>query len=578
MWSLIIEIFNILLSPRYRYRDRNSWLQARVTLAFSMMIAVGAFAVFIGAATTTRRTEFVTSTLTTGLAAVLIQLMVIGLIHAGQLRPAMYTLFAFLVLAAVTAIFLNGVGSSALVLALTPIVYGAVLLPWFGVLLLTLGEIILILVTAALQMQQPLTTSTLVSITAENIPTQVSIVLVGVVAVGVLSGLLSYTFQRSIRWGTRLLTQFRASTEVAQLTVTATSLGDLMTRTANYIRDRFGFYHVQIFLADPDRRFANLVASTGEAGQTMLTRGYRLSLNSQSAIGRAIQLGEPIVVDSREEPSEFASARRASELLPDTRSELAIPLIAGDQVIGALDIQSVRPNAFEPELVDSLSILSGQIGSAAYNAQQQADYRATLSDTRRMLLETEVNLRESQRLNQKLTGQAWDDYLRARSTNIIGYTLSDNRLLRDPAWTTSLQQAAGSRRPVIIQQPNDRLSVAVPIELRGRPIGAIEIELEGKVRQAETLEVLQSLAQRLALSIDNARLFEQAQELAQRELEVNAISTSLQTINDIEGLARATLQELARALGAGSASIRIGDPGTAHTTDSAGQTMGARAG
>lgn len=577
MWSLLVEFINALFMPRHRYRDRNMWLRARVTLALSMMITVGTLAAFIGAATAPTRGEFINSILTVSFAGLLIQLLIIGLIHAGQLRPAMFTLFTFLLLAGITAITLNGIASSFIVVAATPILYAAILFSWPGVLLLTLFNIALIVGTAAIQSEISLGASTLVQIRPEDVGTQLALVLIAFFAVGVLSALLAYSFQRSMRWGTRLLTQFRASAEVAQLTVTATGLGDLMNRTANYIRDRFGFYHVQIFLTDPDRRFANLVASTGEVGQTMLTRGYRLSLNSQSAIGRAIQLGEPIVVDSREEPSEFASTRRASELLPDTRSELAIPLIAGDQVIGALDVQSVRPNAFEPELVDSLNILAAQVGAAAYNAQQQSEYRTTLSDTRRMLLETEVNLRESQRLNQKLTGQAWDEYLKARSTNIIGYTLSDNRLLRDPAWTPSLQQAAGNRRPIIMAQPNGRMLVAVPIELRGRPIGAIEIELEGNVRQAETLEVLQSLSQRLALSIDNARLFEQAQELAQRELEVNAISTSLQTINDIEGLARATVQELTRALGAAHAAIRIGDPNTALADEPSGQVAGIKA-
>jgi GAF domain-containing protein len=236
-----------------------------------------------------------------------------------------------------------------------------------------------------------------------------------------------------------------------------------------------------------------------------------------------------------------------------------LPLIVEDQVLGALDIQSVRPNAFPKEQIESLSILAAQVGAVAFNAQQIEGYRTALSDTRRMLLETEVNLTEARRLNQRLTGQAWEDYLRARSVQTVGYTLSESRMQRDTSWTPALEQAALHRRPVLAMTAANRQLVAVPIELRGRSIGAIEIELGSAMRQTETLEVLQALAQRLALSIDNARLFEQAQELAQRELEVNAISTNLQAINDIDGLARATLQELSRALGAVQASIRIGN-------------------
>jgi GAF domain-containing protein len=238
-------------------------------------------------------------------------------------------------------------------------------------------------------------------------------------------------------------------------------------------------------------------------------------------------------------------------------------------VLGALDIQSVRPNAFPKEVIESLSILAAQVGAAAFSAQQAESYRTALSDTRRMLFETEINLAEARRLNQRLTGQAWEDYLKARSLQTVGYTLSESRMQRDTSWTPALEQAALHRRPVLAMTAANRQLVAVPIELRGRSIGAIEVELGSATRRTETLEVLQALAQRLALSIDNARLFEQAQELARRELEVNAISTNLQAINDIDGLARATLQELSRALGAVQASIYIGimEDGAGPATD-----------
>jgi GAF domain-containing protein len=83
--------------------------------------------------------------------------------------------------------------------------------------------------------------------------------------------------------------------------------------------------------------------------------------------------------------------------------------------------------------------------------------------------------------------------------------------------------------------------------------------MSNTVRQSDALEMLQSVAQRLAMSIDNARLFEQAQELAQQELEVNAISTTLQSVTTIDEIIQTTIGELSRALGANQASIRLGD-------------------
>src|SRR5258708_22326213 len=100
--------------------------------------------------------------------------------------------------------------------------------------------------------------------------------------------------------------------------------------------------------------------------------------------------------------------------------------------------------------------------------------------------------------------------------------------------------------------------VAVPVDLRGGSMGASEGERRSSARQSDTLEMLQSVAQRLALSIDNARLFEQAQELAQQELEVNAISAKLQSMTSMNDIVKTAVGELGRALGAQQASIRLG--------------------
>lgn len=552
--TLLTDLLNLLLLPRFRYTNSLEQLRARVTLLLSALlsvIALGAALIILALGT---RTPPVNSALTLLLATLVVQLIIISLTHAGQLRAATLTQLLFLALSAVAVAFVGGVGASSLLLLVAPLLYGSLVWSWGGVLLLTGLAIGLIGLIGNLQSTQALSTAELVSLTPENVPIVTLIAQAILGGLGVVCAVYAYELRRSVQATIRLLTQLRASAEVAQLSATAGSASELMPRIANYIRDRFGFYHVQIFLADSERRYANLVASTGETGEGLLRRGYRVAFSSQGAVGRALQSGEPIVIDIRE----GSGAQRSNELLADARSEVALPLIVDDQVLGVLDIQSVRPNAFTKEQIESLGILAAQVGAAAFNAQQMEGYRTALSETRRMLLETEVNLTEARRLNQRLTGQAWEDYLKSRSMQTVGYTLNENRMQRDTRWTPALEQAALHRRPVLMTTPTRRQLVAVPIELRGRSIGAIEIELSGMMRQAETLEVLQALAQRLALSIDNARLFEQAQELAQRELEVNAISTSLQAINDIDGLARATLQELSRALGAVQASIRIG--------------------
>jgi GAF domain-containing protein len=375
--------------------------------------------------------------------------------------------------------------------------------------------------------------------------------------------------ERGLReYARRLFAQLRATAEVAQTTSTILELDDLLRRTVDYIRDRFGFYHVQIFLIDEDRRYADLVASTGEVGQELLKRGHRLAVGSQSIIGRVTLTGEPtIAADTEADP-----LHRRNELLTDTRSELALPLIVGNDVIGALDVQSTRANAYSQEDIDSLSIMATQISIAIRNAQLFEEQRRALNENRRLFLEAETNLREIERLNQRLTGGAWEQYLAERKASVFGVTLQNNDLRYDSTWTPGLTQAIERRRPVVTTRENRHL-IAVPVELRGEILGAIEIEMTENLRQADLLEMVQAVAGRLALNIDNARLFEEAQQAAQQELQVNAITTRMQGVTDVDDLLRTVVAELGRTFSARQASIRrgVGAPQVSNASSSNGK-------
>jgi GAF domain-containing protein len=545
-------IYQFLLVPRYPYTDNLSQLRARVTLFFGSLFITGSLLIIVGIAAQPIQSAVASRLLIGAAISVLALLLTIGLVHQGLLRIAVAIMLVWLLGCSA----FSGVGGihTSFILTLTlPILYASLIWSWRGTALATTLAMLVVLGVGIAQIRG--TYVPIYPVITEALPAFLASTAATILTIGLISGLFAFEIQRAIQHITRLLIRLRATAEVAtQASASGGDLAELLKRTVNYIRDRFAFYHVQIFLVDRDSQFASLAASTSEGGESLTQRGYRLAIGTQSTIGQAIMTGEPIIVALDEN---IALSPHVTEMALEARSELALPLAIGDQAIGVLDVQSARPNAFNQEDIDSLQIIATHVSVAISNAKLFEEQRNALNENRRLFLEAELNLREIQRLNQRLTGQAWEEYLRSRNTETVGYTLVQNQLRKDTNWTPMLEQAASKRRPMIDSE-GDRQVVAVPVELRGRIIGAIEVEMGSAVRQSDALEMLQSVAQRLALSIDNARLFEQAQELAQQEFEVNTISARIQGATSMDEIAELAISELGRILGAEQASIRLG--------------------
>ena len=325
---------------------------------------------------------------------------------------------------------------------------------------------------------------------------------------------------------------------------------DLLNRAVEIIRDRFAFYHVQVFLIDDSRDYAYLQASTGEIGEQLLARGHRLRLDSNSVIGRVSLAGEPIIARDSDSGHAF------NELLPDTRSELAIPIKDSDGIIGSLDVQSRLSNAFTANEIRVLNVIANQLATAIRNARLFENQAHSLRENKRLFIESETNLREIQRLNRQLTRQAWTDYLKM-DRRITGVTLEGQGFSNKADWTPEMMESGQRRRPIKGNMEGQR-KVAVPIELRGEVVGAIEIELPKIDDEESTIDMIQAISQRLAVSLDNARLFEETQEATAQEQRVGELVSRYQSANTVDDLLQITLEGLIETLGADAGSIRLG--------------------
>ncbi|MGE5073588.1 MAG: GAF domain-containing protein, partial [Anaerolineae bacterium] len=174
--------------------------------------------------------------------------------------------------------------------------------------------------------------------------------------------------------------QIHTAAEVAQRITSTAKLDELLNRTVQLIVDQFAFYQASIFMIDQRGRYAVLQAAHGPAAREMLSRGHRLEVGSASIIGWVTANRQPRVAsDVSADPIHFKN-----ELLPHTRSEVGIPIMVGNLVLGALDVQSVNPDAFGPDTVVMLQLIASQIAVAIQNVGLVQSTQVNFQDLERL--------------------------------------------------------------------------------------------------------------------------------------------------------------------------------------------------
>ncbi len=314
----------------------------------------------------------------------------------------------------------------------------------------------------------------------------------------------------------------------------------LMNEIVELIRTRFNFYHAQVFLVDDEGKNANLIASTGRAGRELLARQHFLEVGSQSVIGQVTSRGLPVVASD----TNSSGIHRRNELLPDTRSEMALPMRIGDRVIGALDVQSVAPNAFDEDVVAVFQIMADQLAIALENAR----------------LYTRLNQLQENLLAQErqIAGEAWEAYHETRADQPMSFSLQGKLVgLYQGDAPTSLNEAIRSGQ-VITTRNGEDLSLAVPIRVRGEVIGAFGFgggTLESL--SEDDLSLVEAIVDRVGLALENLRLVEQMARRAEHEQILNEITAKIVGSTDVEQILQTTVKELGRMLGAPQTSVRL---------------------
>jgi len=305
----------------------------------------------------------------------------------------------------------------------------------------------------------------------------------------------------------------------------------LITRT---VSEKFDFYHTGIFLLDPTRTYAVLQAANSAGGRRMLARGHRLQVGQTGIVGNVAQTGKPRIALDVGADSTFAN----NPDLPETHSEMALPLSIRGEVIGVLDVQSTRHGAFTENDAAILSIMADQIAIAIENA--------------RLLERTQQALNEVQSMYSQYLRQEWKGF--AQLNQNIGYyqSISGGRLLDKPMQTGEILQALERGEVAVLEgESAERPTIVMPVKLRGEVLGVLNIvSLQPERRWAkEEIALVQTASDRLALALENARLLQESLRRAERERKVSEITSHIRSTNDPNEMIRLAVQELKNALG-----------------------------
>jgi GAF domain-containing protein/HAMP domain-containing protein len=333
----------------------------------------------------------------------------------------------------------------------------------------------------------------------------------------------------------------KAVADVGKAITSFRELSELLQQTAHLIHENFGYYHVGIFLLDDHKEYATLAAANSEGGQKMLERKHQLKVGETSIVGYVTKNAQArIALDVGKDAVFFDNPD-----LPETRSEMALPLVAGGQTLGALDVQSTEPEAFSEEDISTLQILAEQIAIAIQNANLFNEARKALDAAR-------ISYAEQSR-------EAWSKILRNQPR--IGF-------LATPPSTTQTQQSerlASNLAKAIetgdIIYDNDGLTISVPVKVRGQVIGAIRMK-KSEIADAWTQDEVNlalALSDQLSGALESARLYREAQQLAARESLISDISTRISAVSQTDAILRETVQELGQNLNGASVTFHLVD-------------------
>jgi GAF domain-containing protein len=340
-------------------------------------------------------------------------------------------------------------------------------------------------------------------------------------------------------------TQLEAAARVARDAAMIRDVEALLAETAELVSERFGFYHTGLFLLDEMGEYAVLRAASSEGGRRMLARGHRLG-KGVGLVGNVAAWGEPrIALDVGMDAVYFDNPD-----LPETRSEMALPLRVREEVIGVLDVQSREPEAFGEEDVAVLQTLADQVAVAINNAQ--------------LVQQVQESLEAERRAYGEIGRDAWRELIRTSPALAQRYD-PGSILPSEGVWREEMRRAVqeGRMAPAPGATPGGGPAVAVPVQVRGQVVGVLDAHKPAGAGDwsAEEAALLQAMVEQLGVALDSARLYQDTQRRAAQDRLLGEVAARMRETLDMDTVLQSSIREMGEALGLAEVEVRLGGEG-----------------
>ncbi|MBC8504157.1 MAG: GAF domain-containing protein [Anaerolineales bacterium] len=309
---------------------------------------------------------------------------------------------------------------------------------------------------------------------------------------------------------------------------------ELLSHSVQMISEQLGYYHCAIYLKEKHGKHVVLKSASSEGGKQMLQQGYQQEIRETSIIGYVLLNGTARVAHDVDQDLMYLEVPELS----DTKSELALPLRARDQLIGVLDVQSKDAHAFDDQDIVVLQNMADQLAMAIFNTQ--------------LYEESQANLRAARRAYRESSQKAWLELIQRKP---LSKRYDPARILdQSDNWVDLMNSAAISGS---FESEGNRL--AIPLKDRGEIIGIIRAQKNqvNDVWNESELNMLNTLTTQLEVALESSRLFEDTQRRAVQEQLTSEITTRMRETLDMETVMKTAVSEIRTALGLSEVSVRL---------------------